>query len=266
MGQFFEEPIKMKKFGPTNMYHISLMSICYTAEMKGAEQPPVTLSESETLNAEQCNTKKETCKKIRTIIDVHLKESGTEEEDKGISLLKIIVDLLLNNDLDNECSLFIWEILDEYRITLKDSAQLKNFTDQISLKFNVLLCVMSGNLGEQFSSFKKSISSNVDIFKTEHINEIDNLPSAQELVRLLFPHCMRIFMVTWMGTNSEIDPNGPSPKRRKLRKNFQQDGLQDIESQPPNVFPFIQLILEFANNVLISGVAHVLYSRLLHSS
>ena len=73
-------------------------------------------------------------------------------------------------------------------------------------------------------------------------------------------------MVAWMGTNSEVDPNGPSPKRRKLRKNFQQDGLQDTESQPPNVFPFIQLILEFANNVLISGVAHVLYSRLLHSS
>ena len=248
------------------MYHISLTNICCTAEMKGEEQPSLTFSERETLNAEQCNTMKETCEKIHSIIDVHLKESGAEEEDKGISLLKIVVDLLLNNDLDNQSSLFLWEILDEYRITLKDSAQLKNFTDQIPLNFNVLLCVMSRNIGEQFSSFKKSISSNVDIFKTEHINEIDNLPSAQELVRLLFPHCMQIFMVAWMGTNSEVDPNGPSPKRRKLRKDFQQDGSQDTESQPPNVFPFIQLILEFANNVLISGVAHVLYSRLLHSS
>ena len=249
------------------MYHISLTNICYAAEMKGAEQPSVTtFSKRETLNAEQCNTMKETCKKIHAIIDVHLKESGTEEEDNGISLLEIVVDLLLNNDLDNQSSLFLWEILDEYRNTLKDSAQLKDFTDQFSLNFNVLLCVMSGNLGEQFSSFKKSISSNVDIFKTEHINEIDNLPSAQELVRLLFPHCMRIFMVAWMGTNGEVDPNCPSPKRRKLRKDFQEDESQDKESQPPNVFPFIQLILEFANNVLISGVAHVLYSRLLHSS
>ena len=208
----------------------------------------------------------ETCRKIHTIIDDHVKQSGTGEEDKGFSLLKIVVDLLCNNDLDNQTSLFLQEILDEYRITLNDSTQLNNFTEHMSLNFNVLLCVMSGNLGHQFSRFKKSISSNVDIFKTEHINQIDNLPSAEELVRLLFPHCMRIFMVAWMGTDGGVDPTGPIPKRRKLRKDFQQESSQDTESQPSNIFPFIQLILEFANNVLISGVAHVLYSRLLHSS
>jgi len=42
--------------------------------------------------------------------------------------------------------------------------------------------------------------------------------------------------------------------------------VADDDCQEPNkLFSFIQLILEFANSCLVSGIAHVLYPRLLQA-
>jgi len=41
------------------------------------------------------------------------------------------------------------------------------------------------------------------------------------------------------------------------------DGGDSQENE--KLFSFIQLILEFANGCLVSGIAHVLYPRLLHT-
>ena len=194
---------------------------------------------------------------------------------KESPFLQVTQDLITNNYLDRECYLLLFEILNEYRSIISDSERLLNFDDDISVHLNVLLCVISNCLGHHFNSFKESIASKVEVFKTENINQIDNLPSAEDLVTLLFPQCMQVFMITWMSThNRTLTCNsdfGPSPKKRKMQDAHQVKEVTDknfdkCESQPTNVFPFIQLILEFANNVLISGVAHVLYSRLLHST
>ena len=203
----------------------------------------------------------EAYRKIHAVIDDHLKDTRRAAEDEGMSILKHLVQLLLNGHLDKQCNFFLSKVLEEYHSSLKDTEPGKSYTEEISHHYNILLCVVSQLIGKQFRNFRMSISRNVDTFKMEHINQIDNLPSAEQLVTMLFPQCMRIFMVAWMGTNDIIDESTPPRKRRKL-----QDKTQDTDLQPPNVFPFIQLILEFANNVLISGVAHVLYSRLLHSS
>ena len=212
--------------------------------------------------------------------DKSRKVSGTsnDSESDGKALLKITQDLVTNNHLNRECYLLLLDILNEYHNIISNPGRLQEFADDISVNLNVLLCVISNCLGNHFNSFRESIESKVDVFKTENINQIDNLPSAEDLVTLLFPQCMQVFMVTWMSSHNESFTDesdfSPSPKKRKLqdaspspknKKNIYRN-LDKCESQQTNLFPFIQLILEFANNVLISGVAHVLYSRLLHST
>ncbi|XP_013403894.1 uncharacterized protein LOC106169092 [Lingula anatina] len=64
-------------------------------------------------------------------------------------------------------------------------------------------------------------------------------------------------------------PTEPHIKRRKCQEEYGQcrDSDRNEMSDSVNVdsaFPFIQLILEFTNKALISGVAHVVYSRMLH--
>jgi hypothetical protein len=41
--------------------------------------------------------------------------------------------------------------------------------------------------------------------------------------------------------------------------------LKEDDAVSNEIYPFVQLILEFTNNCLISGVAHVVYPRLLYS-
>jgi len=47
---------------------------------------------------------------------------------------------------------------------------------------------------------------------------------------------------------------------RTLDHNYIADDCEES-----HLFSFIQLILEFANGCLVSGIAHVLYPRLLHA-
>lgn len=116
---------------------------------------------------------------------------------------------------------------------------LKEFEAQKSQKQNRLsrvLLAISKCLGEEFHKLQPEINERVTEFKKKHITSIDNLPSSSTLVKELFPECMRVLLLSWMGS----------------------DNRQNIDS-------IIQVILELANTSLVSGVAHVLYSRLIRT-
>ncbi|XP_051924061.1 uncharacterized protein si:ch211-110p13.9 [Hippocampus zosterae] len=99
---------------------------------------------------------------------------------------------------------------------------------------------LAGWLGGRFAAAHGDISRRVEAFKERHIQRIEELPPAEELVAQLFPDAMRTLLLNWMGLNREED----WAKRR-------------------SEYPIVLLILEFANHNLITGVAHVLYSTLI---
>lgn len=117
---------------------------------------------------------------------------------------------------------------------------LKEFEIQTSEKQSGLskaLVAVSKCLGDEFNKLQPEIGERVTEFKKKHITSIDNLPPASALVKELFPECMRVLLLSWMGSSE----NG-----------------QDMSS-------IMQVILELANTSLVSGVAHVLYSRLIRT-
>lgn len=106
-----------------------------------------------------------------------------------------------------------------------------------------MLAAISKCLGEDFHRFQLDINNRVTEFKMKHITSVHlpsslhlRLPPSQELVQELFPDCMRLLLLNWIG-------------------NWDQ----------PNIHSIIQVILELANSSLVSGVAHVLYSRLIRT-
>ena len=110
-----------------------------------------------------------------------------------------------------------------------------------------VLLVISQWLGKKFHSFQSEIEAKVTIFKERHISSIDNLPPAEQVVEELYPVCMRDFLLAWMGTD--------------LGRGKQAD-QQERNPETQSMFPCIQLILELGNQILVSGVGHVLCSRL----
>lgn len=101
---------------------------------------------------------------------------------------------------------------------------------------SVILTSISKFLGDEFHKFQLQIAEKVTEFKKKHITSIDNLPPASELIKELFPDCMRVLLLRWIGNPDQ----------------------QNINS-------IIQIILELANTSLVSGVAHVMYSRLIRT-
>ena len=135
-------------------------------------------------------------------------------------------------------------------------------------------------LGGQFSQLRTTINQRVEAFKADNIDRISDLPSARTVVRRLFPHSMILLMLRWMDSTVSSD-NRPNSRdrqtddsghaegslrtsearsRRELDHDYVADNCQESE-----LFSFIQLILEFANGCLVSGIAHVLYPRLLQA-
>lgn len=100
-----------------------------------------------------------------------------------------------------------------------------------------VLVAVSKYLGDEFNRLQLEISERVTEFKKRHITSIDNLPPSSILVKELFPECMQVLLLSWMGSR---------------------DGGQDMNS-------IVQVILELVNMSLVSGVAHVLYSRLIQT-
>lgn len=103
-----------------------------------------------------------------------------------------------------------------------------------------LLSYLGQWLGQQFHAANSRISQKVEGFKVHHIEQISNLPPAEDLASELFPDAMKTLLLHWMGLSGE----------EKLEKRHME-------------YPILLLILEFANHNLITGVAHVLYSSLI---
>ena len=115
----------------------------------------------------------------------------------------------------------------------------KEFELQRSQKQNGLsriLVSISKYLGNELNKLQPGIGARVTEFKKKHISSIDNLPPSSVLVKELFPECMRVLLSSWMGNENRQDMNS-----------------------------IIQVILELVNTSLVSGVAHVLYSRLIRT-
>ncbi len=218
------------------------------------------------------------CKKVREVIDDSIKRHSGEQH--SLSVLKTTLELFALDALNERCCNFLSQFLCAYRAFLTGTQEQSSVNCD---KFDALLRAASTSLGGVFHEFKEAIGDKVELFKLQNINQIDSLPSAKEIVQTLFPQCMQDFMVAWMcGPDTDKNQENSasvardhdySPLAKKARRNSLsaandsvENTNQENERQSPNIFPFIQLILEFANNVLISGVAHVLYSRLLHSS
>ncbi|XP_046569787.1 LOW QUALITY PROTEIN: uncharacterized protein LOC124278081 [Haliotis rubra] len=157
---------------------------------------------------------------------------------------------------------FPFEMFSYYRTSLGDAAlqqELRNCAFNIPTRKNIALCVVAEWLGQEFHNLERNIAKRVDAFKKEHINCIDNLPPAESIVTSLFPTAMKRLLSRWIGLNQlhsadcmNQDHNYSPPDKRQ-------------PEQTRNLFPLIQIILEFANNALISGTAHVVFSRLRYA-
>ena len=112
---------------------------------------------------------------------------------------------------------------------------------------SVILEVTSGWLGREFRSMGSSVQAAVEKFKSENIESIDKLPSAYDTCSY-FPRPMVALFENWL-LSREDNSGEPMCKRQR--------------TQATDIYPFIQLLLEFSNNALISGVAHVVYTQLL---
>ncbi|XP_044052282.1 uncharacterized protein si:ch211-110p13.9 [Siniperca chuatsi] len=146
-----------------------------------------------------------------------------------------------------ETIFLLLENIDRY---MNGSLEEKDVTESVLalLKAKDWGCVYSSSLlscigrwlGQQFHAANISISQKVEGFKVNHIEQISELPPAEELATELFPEAMQTLLLHWMGLSEEST-------------------LEKRHSE----YPILLLILEFANHNLITGVAHVLYSSLI---
>lgn len=118
-----------------------------------------------------------------------------------------------------------------------------------------ILEVASGWIGREFNTMKPVVQQSITKFKTDNIKSIARLPSSQDTCSH-FPRAMVTLFENWLSAEQVNQPSN----------------VDDITGEPvlkhrrcasSDMYPFIQLLLEFANNSLISGVAHVVYTQLL---
>ncbi|XP_076105913.1 uncharacterized protein LOC143074253 [Mytilus galloprovincialis] len=141
---------------------------------------------------------------------------------------------------------FSTELLEEFRGCHSDISK-----NEIHDKFLNFICKY---VGKELNKFDAQISDKVVMFKENHIKCIDNLPPPEEIIDDIFPLCMKELIYHWMNSQKEFDNlDMYTPQQKRLRASS--------SGNTPD-FQIIQLILEFVNNALISGVAHVVYSRI----
>lgn len=143
---------------------------------------------------------------------------------------------------------------------------------------------MSCWVGTEFARLRSEISKRADQFKAQNIDRIDVLPSARQTVDFIFPQCMVLFILGWMDpdvndctdissdlqTIHQTDPGTCASFKALERTNQDRITVNEDHSYSSNcsrnhLYAFAQLILEFANCCLVSGITHVLYPRLLQA-
>lgn len=157
---------------------------------------------------------------------------------------------------------FPFHLIKDYLDQLKNPpAEMDNGDWGISWEYNVFLNTISRWLGQEFHQFESYIGKRLEKFKQDHIDCIDNLPPAETVIDQMFPKCMKELVFNWTNGESlgqpEFDHEYGSPQKKSRRC---------LEEETDMVYPIAQHILEFANHALVSGVAHVVYSRLRHTN
>ena len=166
----------------------------------------------------------------------------------------------------------VLSFLEDYRVYLCGNVDT-SFENQfeISTKENRFMCFTAEWLGRKFNSLKQRIIDRSEVFKRRHISCIDNLPPSEEIVQEVFPQCMVHLIMQWMEKAQQTEvardhsycENSPHRKKAKHEDHTAVDLQHEVYNE--QIFSFVQLVLEFTNNCLISGVAHVVYPRLLES-
>ena len=143
------------------------------------------------------------------------------------------------------------------------------------------LRLISDWLGAEFARLRTTVNQRVEVFKADNIDRISDLPSPRTVVRRLFPHSMILLMQRWMDSGDcsddllkfragqrivDLSQPGACLGTSELWSHRDLDHSYVADDSPESkLFSFIQLILEFANGCLVSGISHVLYPRLLQA-
>lgn len=154
--------------------------------------------------------------------------------------------------LDWKRDLFPFNVLQTY-IDLATTNSAANATGGFHAhQDDLMLYVVSSWLGNEFLRLKTCVQDQVTKFKQEHIHCINSLPNPKLLVQELFPACMAELLERWMGAQTE--------------KIHQEHSYTKNSVHQLNQYPIIQLILELANDTLISGMSHAIYTQMVHTS
>ncbi|XP_077996274.1 uncharacterized protein LOC144449587 [Glandiceps talaboti] len=193
-----------------------------------------------------------------------------------VEVLNIVIAILrtesklLNLETIEYCHLdhFPWKLLNDYKQGLSGVHGDNNTSDFLN---DLSLDIASRWLGQEFNQMNNTVSKSVEAFKAKNISCIDNLPPAEQLIDTLFPRSMKLLFTTWIGIKRNESQKALGLQEIQSCKDDDQDcGLDSPKESRPaytqqtfSRYPLVQLILEFAKQTLISGVAHVLYSRLI---
>ena len=197
---------------------------------------PATLSDGQTQKKCMSEPKTKMKELVSELTDLFLKSKGIIKYDTD------------NMDLVEHLT----DIVKEYKSTLTC-----DFLKVAPVNEKRALCVISRWLGRVFYNFRDKVNKQVFEFKSKNLGNIHNLPSAECVIDELFSPLMKIFLLSWMNVGGSID----SQDRDSVREDIGPSSTSKLVLLK-SPFPVIQLILELANQTLVSGVAHVLYSRL----
>jgi len=135
----------------------------------------------------------------------------------------------------------------------------------------ILLGLICDWVGSEFAQLRCDIAKRVDEFKVHNIGRIDCLPSARHTVDFIFPQCMVLLILRWMDKYT-TDVSGTRTDGQQFAScNLEnsvvisKDHSYITDNSRDHLYAFVQLILEFANGCLVSGITHVLYPRLLQA-
>ncbi|XP_041376793.1 uncharacterized protein LOC121389257 [Gigantopelta aegis] len=169
---------------------------------------------------------------------------------------------VLTDELNESSQGFPFDLIARYQAEVEKHSPPFNKKNNFDILWNrdIALCVISDWLGENFNQLEPEIALKVEKFKSDHIECIDSLPQAEAMIDMLFPSCMKCLLCSWIGIRE--DSAEPSlfvdhdygNRSKRCKRSYQTSR---------NLFPLIQIILEFTNNALISGVAHVVFTRLM---
>ncbi|XP_070572128.1 uncharacterized protein [Ptychodera flava] len=272
-----QNAVQTKESMHASMPDAVLLSKSFRCHSYQIQHCTVTVQETLYSDRDQSNDQ-ESCnitenKLLEEVSELLTKSSSSNASHPATAaILKSIVEIrkiesrLLNGVMDFEH--FPWKLIRDYEQGLVTFSENLPHDFTVDMVHNLSLDVVCAWLGGKFKKMTTSISNNVDKFKADHISCIDNLPPAEQLIDALFPRSMKILFATWIGIkdNESQQPGDLSGNVADRASASSKTKTPQQQSQPRQRFsryPLVQLILEFANQTLISGTAHVLYSRLI---